>query len=98
MSQQDWGNLYDESRRDKTLAGPSAEERSKIVHDEDWNDYVIRCQGRRIQLWLNGHQTVDYTEPDESLPQPGIIALQIHGGPGSEAWYKDLRIRPLPDK
>ena len=98
MSKQHWGNLYDESRRNKALAGPSVEAQRKIVHYNDWNDYVIRCQGRRIQLWLNGHQTVDYTEPDESLPQHGIIGLQIHGGPASEAWYKDIVIRPLSDE
>jgi hypothetical protein len=98
MAEQYWGNLYDESRRDKTLAGLSAEKQRQIVHDGDWNDYVIRCQGRHIQLWLNGHQTVNYCEADETLPQTGIIAVQIHGGPASEAWYKDIVIRPLSDE
>jgi hypothetical protein len=98
MAEQFWGNLYDESRRDKTLAGPSAETQRKIVRAGDWNDYVIRCQGRHIQLWLNGHQTVDYREPDETLLQTGIIGVQIHGGPASEAWYKDIVIQPLPDQ
>jgi len=98
MAEQFWGNLYDESRRDKTLAGPSAETQRKIVRAGDWNDYVIRCQGRHIQLWLNGHQTIDYREPDETLLQTGIIGLQIHGGPASEAWYKDIVIQPLSDQ
>ena len=98
MAEQFWGNLYDESRRDKTLAGPSAETQRKIVRDGDWNDYVIRCQGRHIQFWLNGHQTVDYREPNETLLQTGIIGLQIHGGPASEAWYKDIVIQPLSDQ
>ena len=90
-----WGCLYDESRRRKVLAGPPKEERNKIVKRDDWNEYVIRCQGRRIQLWINGRQTVDYTEPDRAIPQKGLIGLQIHGGPPSEAWYKDIRIREL---
>ena len=98
MAEQFWGNLYDESRRDKTLAGASAETQRKIVRAGDWNDYVIRCQGRHIQLWLNGHQTIDYREPDETLLQTGIIGLQIHGGPASEAWYKDIVIQPLSDQ
>jgi len=94
-----WGCLYDESRRRKVLAGPPKEDRAKIVRREQWNDYTIRCQGRRIQLWINGKQTVDYTEPDESIPQTGVIGLQVHGGPPSEAWYKDITIRELgPDK
>lgn len=91
-----WGCLYDESRRRRILAGPPSEERAAPVKAEDWNDYVIRCEGRRIQLWINGRQTVDYTEPDESIEPRGLIGVQIHGGPPSEAWYKDLRIKGLP--
>jgi hypothetical protein len=90
-----WGCLYDESRRNKVLAGPAGAERGKNVKRDEWNDYVIRCEGRRIQLWVNGQQTVDYTEPDESIPQNGIIGLQIHGGGPTEAWYKDIVIREL---
>ncbi|MFC1597791.1 DUF1080 domain-containing protein, partial [Planctomycetota bacterium] len=90
-----WGCLYDESRRRRVLAGPPKEERSKIVQPNDWNEYVIRCEGPRIRLSINGHQTVDYTEPDEAIPQTGLIGVQIHGGAPSEAWYKQIRIREL---
>ena len=90
-----WGCLYDESRRKKVLAGPPKEEREKLVKANAWNEYTIRCEGRRIRLWINGKQTVDYTEPDESIPQTGLIGLQIHGGAPSEAWYKEIRIREL---
>jgi hypothetical protein len=95
MGQQYWGSLYDESRRNKTLAGPTADEVEKVLKLNDWNDYVIRCQGRHIQLWLNGLKTADYMEPDEKLEQKGLIGLQIHGGPASEAWYKDIVIEEL---
>ena len=91
-----WGCLYDESRRNRVLAGPDKAELAKVLKLDDWNDYRIRCQGRHIQLWINGMQTVDYTEPDEKLEQRGLIAVQIHGGPPSEAWYKDLVIEELP--
>ena len=90
-----WGCLYDE-RRHKLLAGPPVSEQGKLYKKDDWNEYVIRCQGRRIQLWLNGKCSVDYTEPDQSIPQKGVIGLQIHGGPPSEAWYKDITIKLLP--
>jgi hypothetical protein len=93
MGQQYWGSLYDESRRRKTLVAPAPDELAKVLNLDDWNDYVIRCQGRHIQLWLNGLKTVDYTEPDETLTQRGYIGLQIHSGPASEAWYKDIKIR-----
>ena len=90
-----YGALYDESRRNKKLAGPKPEDLDKVLKRDDWNDYTIRCEGRRIQLWINGVQTVDYTEPDETIEQNGLIAVQIHGGGPSEASYKDIRIKPL---
>jgi hypothetical protein len=90
-----WGNLYDESRRNRNLAVPEQGRTANAVKLDDWNDYRIRCQGRRIQLWINGIQTVDYIEPDEKIEQTGLIGLQIHGGPPSEAWYKDITLRPL---
>ncbi len=85
-----WGSLYDESRRNKILAAAKGPEVAKLLRRDDWNDYVIRCEGKRIRLWINGLQTVDYTEPDEAIEQRGVIGVQIHGGPPSEAWYKDV--------
>ncbi|MCU0914902.1 MAG: DUF1080 domain-containing protein, partial [Planctomycetes bacterium] len=95
MGQQYWGCLYDESRRKKVLAQAEAENLRRALKAGDWNEYVIRCEGRRIQLWLNGHPTVDYTEPDSAIEQTGLIAVQIHAGPPSEAWYKDITIRTI---
>ena len=95
MGQQYWGCLYDESRRNKILAGIDPNQAAEIVRAGQWNDYIIRCEGDRIQLWLNGTLTVDYTEPDTSIERTGIIGLQIHGGPPSEAWYRNIRIRTL---
>jgi hypothetical protein len=91
-----YGSLYDESRRKKTLVGPEKELIEKILKRNEWNDYRIRCEGRHIQLWINGVQTVDYTEPDESIEQNGLIAVQIHGNGKTEAWYKDIVIEELP--
>ncbi len=96
MCQKYWGCLYDE-RRHKQLVGPTKEEQQKLLHRNDWNDYVIRAEGRHVQLWLNGQKTVDYTEPDTSIPQEGVFGLQIHKGTPAEAWYKDIVIRELPE-
>ena len=92
-----WGKLYDESRRNRILAEPDDSiNMDKLVRQNKWNDYVIRCEGPRIQLWLNGVQTVDYTEVDDTVERNGVIAVQIHGGPPSEAWYRNIQIRELP--
>ena len=91
-----WGSLYDESRRRKVLARADKKLTDRIVKRNEWNTYEIRCEGRRITLAINGRQTIDYTEPDPKIPLHGIIGLQIHGGPPSEAWYRDVRIKELP--
>ena len=91
-----WGCLYDESRRKKVLAKADLATVNKVLKRNDWNEYVIRCEGKRVQLSINGLQTVDYLEPDDSIEQSGVICLQIHGGPPSEAWYKDVSIEELP--
>jgi len=98
MGQNYWGALYDESRRRKVLAGPNLDELNKVLKRGDWNDYVIRAEGKRIRLSINGFQTVDYTEPEEGIEQRGRICLQIHGGPPSEAWYKNISIETLQNK
>ena len=94
------GNLYDESRRRKFLARPQETLRKKAqaaVGADGWNTYRILAVGNRIQLWLNGVQTVDYTETDESIEKSGIIAIQIHGGMKGTVSFKDLVVRPLAD-
>ena len=90
-----WGSLYDESRRNKILVSADKTAVKEGLEHDGWNDYVVRCEGPRIQIWLGGRQTVDYTEPDVTIDQNGIIGLQIHAGKPSEAWYKDIRIKKL---
>lgn len=92
-----WGKLYDESRRNRVLAGPpESVSMEKIVRKDDWNTYVIRCEGPRIRLWLNDQLTVDYTEADSQVDRSGVIAVQIHSGPPSEAWYRNIHLERLP--
>ena len=92
------GALYDESRRNKILAKPDKDTLAKASKPGEWNDYRIRVEGDRIQLWLNGVQTVDYTETDPKIAKTGIIALQIHGNAKSEVRYKDITIEELAAK
>jgi hypothetical protein len=39
---------------------------------------------------------VDYTEPDASLPQSGLIGLQIHGAGKAIVRYRSITIVELP--
>src|SRR5690349_1450314 len=96
VGQDYWGALYDESRRKCVLAAPDKAVRDKAVKHDDWNEYVIRCEGPRIRLWLNGELTVDYVEKDDKIERTGVIGLQIHGGGKARVAYKDVRIEELP--
>ena len=62
-----------------------------------WNRYVVRCQGDRIQTWVNGIAIADVSDPESS--QKGFIGLQVHGikkglGPYEVRW-RDIRVREL---
>jgi hypothetical protein len=91
-----WGALYDESRRNKVLIKPNDADVKKAVKKDEWNDYVIRAEGKRIQTSINGVKMIDWTETDDSLPQYGMIGVQVHGGGVAEASYKDITIEELP--
>ena len=91
-----WGFLYDESRRRKMLAEAPQDELKKQVRPKgEWNKLVVRAKGPRIQIWLNGYQTVDFTEEDENISSIGRLGLQIHSGAPAECWYRNLRIKKL---
>lgn len=95
MGQHYWGSLYDESRRNKLLVTADKAVIEKALKKDEWNDYVIRCEGPRIQLWLNGVQTVDFTETDPKIELNGNIAVQIHGGAKAVASYREITIQEL---
>ena len=92
-----WGALYDESRRRKMLVDPDPEKIAKTLRPDDYNELRIRCVGSKIEIFLNGVQTVSYLETESDIPDRGVIGLQIHSGPASEAWYRNPRIRTLSD-
>lgn len=90
-----WGWLYDESRRNKFLV--EAPQKPVVDHfkKDGWNDVVIRCQGAKIKVVINGVKTVEYVEKEAGIARAGIIGLQVHGGPAQEASYRRIRIKPL---
>ena len=91
-----WGCLWDNSRRNRVLVFADKNELNKILRRSDWNEYIIRCEGKRMRMWLNGCPTFDYTETDERIPQQGVIGLQVYGHGISKAFFKDISIEELP--
>jgi hypothetical protein len=88
-----WGKLYDESRRNRVLAGPKDEDIKKLLKPGDWNDYEVAAIGNKIELSINGVTTARYTEENGEIAREGIIATQIHGGGPMEVQFRNIRIK-----
>ena len=90
------GILYGEGMGRGILADVDPKKMAKIVKKGNWNEYRILCKGKTIQLWLNGQQTVSFTEKKPGSPTKGVIAFQLHGGPPMTVEFKDIIIKELP--
>jgi WD40 repeat protein len=64
-----------------------------VLWRKEWNDLRIRCQGKSIEISLNGHQTISYDNAE--LTDPGVIALQIETGEPAEVSFRQIRIKQL---
>ena len=91
-----WGSLYDESRRNILLAAANQTAVMAVLKTNDWNVQVIQAEGARIRFWINGYQTIDYTEAVGSIPRHGIIGLQVHSGGLFEASFRRISLEVLP--
>ena len=93
-----WGCIYDEHRRNKVIAKSDIKLVGPAVRRNDWNEYVIRCEGARSRLWINGVLTVDYIEADPKIPREGKIAVQVHSGGAAMVEFKGLTIEEFERK
>lgn len=92
------GGLYEEGRRGwlANLEGEKNKAKRAAIKLDDWNDVVIRCEGNRIQTWLNGVAIVDHTDNDKDKAlTEGFIALQVHSGNKGIMKWRDLKIKEL---
>ena len=87
-----WGSIYDEKGTRGVLVNGWQGKGETVVKANHWNDYEIRCQGENIQLKLNGLVTAELKDSERLK---GIVALQLHRGPGMEVRFKDIRIQEL---
>ena len=75
----------------------------KHYKKDTWNTIRLVCTGSppHIQAWLNGNQTVDFTDDKaDRRPREGGIALQLHGGGdwgGKMTRFKSIRVRRLEE-
>ena len=73
--------------------------------ETEWFEIRFRVKGKRIQVFVDGKQVVDYTEPENPDrpasrakrlidPNGGALAIQAHD-PNSIFYFKQIRIREL---
>lgn len=75
------------------------------VKDNEWFSMRIKVKGKRVTVFINDKQVVDYTEPDNVQRDEGLkgrvlssgtFALQGHD-PKSKVYYKNIWVKPLKD-
>lgn len=71
--------------------------KTDAMKNGEWNRFVVRAVGPRIQTWINGQAIEDIADPTSY--QEGFIGLQVHGigkqtGPFDVRW-RDIRIREI---
>ena len=91
------GGVYDQSRRGWLFPGlrggdpeSFAAQGKGLYRSGRWNEIKVRCQGDRIQTWLNGEPRADFR--DELTPS-GIIAIQVHAIRGKKAHLAGESVR-----
>ncbi len=89
------GYVYGESTGRGWLS-PNQPQHDAIKNNQ-WNRYVVRAVGPRIQTWINGRKIEDIYDP--ASYQSGFIGLQVHGigkdqGPYEVRW-RDIRIHEV---
>lgn len=69
--------------------------------DDEWFTEEVIVEGNRIVIKVNGNAIVDHVEDTAAVKDgrklsSGTFALQAHD-PGSEAHYRSIRVKRLPD-
>ena len=91
-----WGSLYGERFGGMMKAAPSEKVKS-VVKQTDFNDYSIRCVGKKVTIKINGETMVDDEFP--KMAEEGIIAFQLHAGGPMEVIFKDIVFKEIrPEK
>jgi hypothetical protein len=77
----------------------------QLVNDNEWFRMNILVRGKEVQIRVNDMLVVDYVEPEQPFRADlnfgrvinhGTFAIQGHD-PGSTSYFKNIRVRPLPD-
>ena len=90
-----WGSLYGENFGGMMKAA-DAKLVKKVLKEDDFNDYYIKCVGKHVTIKLNGETTVDEDFP--KMPDEGIIAWQLHQGPPMIVIFRNIQFKEITEK
>jgi hypothetical protein len=65
---------------------------------DTWNPLAIRCEGRRVRIWLGGELAIDLTDTAPNVCLRGPLSFLFRGSPAGSrrtARFRDLRIAHL---
>jgi hypothetical protein len=85
-----WGSIYDEKGQRGVIVNGWKGKAEHVVKAGDWNDFEVRADGEDIEIKVNGLQTA--VLKDNSKLE-GVLALQLHRGPGMQVEFRNLRIK-----
>lgn len=87
-----WGGVYDEKGKRGVMVNGWKGKAETVVKNGDWNTMILRCQGEDISITINGLKTAELKDKEK---MSGVLALQLHRGPGMEARFRNIRIKEL---
>ncbi len=71
-------------------------ELEKVIHRDDWNEYIIIARGFQFTHLINGRvMAIGWDEDETHRTGSGIFAFQLHSGPPMQIKLKDIRVRKL---
>jgi len=80
------------------LAGAAAGNEAAEFDTESWHSYRVSVVGNHHQHWVDGVQTADLIDLDESGRKlDGVLGMQVHVGPAMKVQFKDIKIKHLAD-
>jgi hypothetical protein len=79
--------------------------RKVVSNDNEWFTMTVVADGRHIATWVNGYQTVDWTDDRKENDNPrqgfraakGPLSIQGHD-PTTNLIFRNIRIAELPGK
>ena len=71
------------------------EEILAAIKHTDWNDFRLLAKGPKIEIWVNGVQTVDVVNESTRGPNGTTLALQLHAGPPMMIQFKEMVLKQL---